>query len=166
MHHPTTRARLLTIILAAGLLAAPLAASAMPSNVEEPKAAGKPANSDFADAKKAIDAKDWPLAIGLLKKVTTAEPSNPEAFNLLGFATRKSGDARGSLQYYQQALTLDAKHIGAHEYIGEAYLALNDLPKAEEHLRKLDDLCSFGCREYRDLKAAVEVYKKGQRPKS
>ena len=159
-------ARLLTIFLAANLSAAPLLSLAMPTPVEEPKAANQPANNDFANAKKAVDAKNWPQAIGLLKKVTAAEPGNPEAFNLLGYATRKSGDARGALQYYQQALALDPKHIGAHEYIGEAYLELNDLAKAEEHMRKLEDLCSFGCRESRELKAAIDAYKKGQRPKS
>lgn len=160
------RAPVLTILLAAMLSAAPLATIAAPSAVEEPKPAAKPANADFTNAKKAIEGKDWPQAIGLLRKVTAAEPNNPEAFNLLGFATRKSGDARGSLQYYQQALALDPKHIGAHEYIGEAYLMLDDLPRAEDHLRKLNDLCTFGCREYRDLKAAVEAYKKGQKPKT
>ena len=160
------RRSILTALLAAALGTAPLLAIAAPSAVEEPKPAAKPANADFTNAKKAIEGKDWAQAIGLLKKVTAAEPANPEAFNLLGFATRKSGDARGSLQYYQQALTLDPKHIGAHEYIGEAYLMLDELPRAEEHLRKLNDLCTFGCREYRDLKAAVEGYKKGQKPKS
>jgi len=34
-----------------------------------------------------------------------------------------------------------------------------DLPKAEEHLAKLDKLCLFPCGEYRDLKAAVARYK-------
>lgn len=158
--------RIPTMLLAMALIAAPALLTAAPSQVEEPKAAAQPVNADFANAKKAIDAKDWGQAIGLLRKVTAAEPGNPEAFNLLGYATRKSGDARGSLQYYQQALTLDPKHIGAHEYIGEAYLLLDDLARAEEHLRKLDDLCAFGCREYRELKAAVEAYKKGQKPKS
>jgi hypothetical protein len=49
---------------------------------------------------------------------------------------------------------------GAHEYIGEAYLVLDDLPRAKEHLRTLDSLCMFSCSEYRDLKRAVEAYEK------
>jgi hypothetical protein len=36
---------------------------------------------------------------------------------------------------------------------------VNNLPKAEEHLARLDKLCFFSCEEYRDLKKAVEQYK-------
>lgn len=164
------RSKLFAALLATTAIfsAGAIGVSAMPSD-DTPKAQPQPQPkqaSDFDDAKQAIAAKDWPLAIGLLKKVTAAEPKNPEAFNLLGYATRKSGDAKGSLQYYQAALSLDPKHIGAHEYIGEAYLMLNDPAKAEEHLNKLSDLCTFDCREYKELKAAIDAYKKGQRPKS
>ena len=36
----------------------------------------------------------------------------------------------------------------------------NNLPKAEEHLARLDKLCFFSCEEYRDLKKAIEDYKR------
>jgi Flp pilus assembly protein TadD len=121
--------------------------------------ASKPANPDFDAGKAAVGKEDWPNAIAALKKAVATEPNNPEAYNLLGYATRKSGDARGSLAHYQQALSLDPKHLGAHEYIGEAYLMLNDVPKAEEHLAKLSDLCTFGCKEERALKAAIAAHK-------
>jgi len=50
--------------------------------------------------------------------------------------------------------------VAPHEYIGEAYLTLGNLPKAKEHLQTLDSLCFFPCSEYRDLKRAVEAYGK------
>jgi Flp pilus assembly protein TadD len=135
-------------------------ALSMGSNDPTPQPrASKPANPDFDAGKAAVGKEDWPNAIAALKKAVAAEPNNPEAYNLLGYATRKSGDARGSLAHYQQALSLDPKHLGAHEYIGEAYLMLNDLPKAEEHLAKLSDLCTFGCKEERALKAAIAAHK-------
>ncbi len=139
--------------------AAPL--SAMGSNDPAPAARAK--NADFDAGKAAIAKEDWNGAITALKKAVATEPNNPEAHNLLGYATRKSGDARGSLVHYQQALALDSKHLGAHEYIGEAYLMLDDLPKAEEHLARLADLCTFGCKEERALKAAIAAWK--ARPK-
>jgi Flp pilus assembly protein TadD len=117
------------------------------------------ANPDFANAKAAIDKQDWSTAIALLTKVTAAEPKNPEAFNLLGYSVRKSGNPQASLQYYNYALALDPKHLGANEYIGEAYLQLNDVAKAEEHLKRLDELCTFGCTEYTTLKNAIAAYK-------
>ena len=52
-------------------------------------------------------------ALPLLQQVVAKEPKNADAYNLLGYATRKSGDPNGSLQYYNYALTLDPKHLGA-----------------------------------------------------
>lgn len=77
---------------------------------------------------------------------------------------RKSGDPNGSLQYYNQALSIDPKHIGVHEYIGEAYLMLNRPAEAEQQLARLDSICIFGGREYRMLKAAIANYKAGKLP--
>ena len=71
---------------------------------------------------------------------------------------RRNGDPAGSIPVYQKALAIDPKHRGAHEYIGEAYLTLDNLPKAKEHLARLDKLCFFPCSQYKDLKKAVEAY--------
>ena len=43
---------------------------------------------------------------------------------------------------------------------------LNDQPSAEQHLARLDGLCTFGCREHRELKAAIENFKRGRKPGS
>ena len=123
-------------------------------------------NPDFDNAKAAIANKQYANAKGWLQRVIAAEPSNPEAFNLMGYATRKSGDPAGSLQFYQKALSLDPKHLGAHEYIGEAYLMLDQPQRAEEHLGRLGQLCTFGCKEERALKAAIANYKKGIKPQA
>ena len=58
------------------------------------------------------------------------------------------------------ALQINPKHKGAHEYIGEAYLGKGDFKMAEQHLKTLDNLCFFGCQEFKDLKKAVLAYKK------
>ena len=79
------------------------------------------------------------------------------------FATRKSGDANGALQYYNTALGLDPKHLGANEYIGEAYLMLGKVAEAEQHLARLDSLCVFGCVEQRTLKQAIADFKAGKK---
>ena len=44
------------------------------------------------------------------------------------------------------------------EYLGELYLQTDDLAKAKERLKKLDDICTFGCEEFNDLKAAITAY--------
>jgi tetratricopeptide (TPR) repeat protein len=121
----------------------------------------KPVDPNFARAKAMIDARDYKGALPLLQQVVAKDPKNADAYNLMGYATRSSGDPNGSLQYYQQALAIDPRHIGAHEYIGEAYLMLNRPADAEQHLARLDSLCVFGCTEYRMLKTAIANYKAG-----
>ena len=126
--------------------------------------AAKPADPNFTRAKAMIEARDYANALPLLQQVVAKDPRNADAYNLMGYATRKSGNANGSLQYYQQALAIDARHLGANEYIGEAYLMLDQPAQAEQHLARLDSLCVFGCAEYRMLKAAVANYKAGKKP--
>jgi len=124
----------------------------------------KASDPNFVQAKALIEAKSYAASLPLLQQVVAKDPKNADAFNLLGFATRKSGNPQSSLQYYNQALTLDPKHLGAHEYVGEAYLMLDRLPEAEQHLARLDSICLFGCTEYRMLKTAIANYKAGRRP--
>ena len=124
----------------------------------------KPVDPNFAQAKAAIEARNYAAALPLLQQVVARDPRNADAYNLMGYATRKSGDANGSLRYYTTALQIDPKHLGANEYIGEAYLMLDKLPQAEQQLARLDQLCMFGCIEYRTLKAAIANYKVGKKP--
>lgn len=118
----------------------------------------KPADPDFTAGVKAIDSGQYAAAIPLLRKATARDGTNADAYNWLAYATRRNGDPAASIPIYEKALTIDPKHRGAHEYIGEAYLTLDNLPKAKEHLGRLDKLCFFPCSQYRDLKKAVEAY--------
>jgi tetratricopeptide (TPR) repeat protein len=115
---------------------------------------------DYAAGVGAIKAGDFPAAIRLLEGVTARDGRDADALNWLAYAVRRSGEPRRAIPIYERALAVDPKHRGAHEYIGEAYLALDDLPRAKEHLARLDRLCFFPCSEYRDLKKAVEAYEK------
>ena len=127
-------------------------------------APAKPSDPNFAQAKALIEARQYAAAMPLLQQVVAKDPRNADAYNLMGYATRRSGNPQGSLQYYNQALTLDPKHLGAHEYIGEAYLMLDQPQQAEQHLARLDQLCVFGCAEHRELKTAIANYKAGRKP--
>lgn len=125
----------------------------------DPAPAAKPADPNFTEGRKAIDAKDWARAIPLFEQVVAKDAQNADAFNWLGYAYRNQGNYDLSFANYTKALTIDPRHRGAHEYIGEAYLKVNNLQKAEEHLKRLDSLCTFGCAEYTELKAKVAAYK-------
>jgi len=152
----------LAATLALGIAASALAAGG--SSDPAPAATSRPVDFNFTRAKAMIEAKDYRGAIPLLQQVVAKESRNADAYNLLGFATRKSGDPQGSLPHYQQALAIDAKHLGAHEYLGEAYLMLDRLAEAEQMLARLDSLCVFGCAEHRMLRTAIANYKQGKKP--
>jgi len=153
MLRPPPLARLATLLLALSPLET-LASAGTPSPSSPPE------DPDLAAARKALEAKDWPQAIRRLELARGREPRNADVHNLLGFAERKQGHLEAALAHYDEALRLDPRHRGAHEYAGEAFLLAGNLAKAEEHLAALDKLCTFSCEEYRDLKRAVADYEK------
>ena len=105
---------------------------------------------------------DWAAAQGLLKDALAASPQNAGYHNLYAYSIRKGANPDMNLvfKHYNEALKIDPKHRGAHEYIGEAYLMVGNVEKAKEHLGTLDKLCFFPCSEYTDLKKAIAEHEK------
>ena len=97
-----------------------------------------------------------------MRSVYSAEPKNADVYNFLGYSHRKLGDSAAALGFYQKALELKPKHRGTNEYLGELYLEMGELEKAEQRLEVLDGACFFGCEEYTDLKNAIKAYKAKQ----
>ena len=123
------------------------------------------ADTDLATARARIQTGDWTAAADGLQKAIARDPRNADYHNLLAYAIRKgpAPDMDRVFKHYTEALRLDPKHRGAHEYIGEAYLMMGNLAKAREHLAALDKLCFFSCEEYRDLKRAIERFESTKR---
>jgi tetratricopeptide (TPR) repeat protein len=130
-----------------------------------PAPAAPAVDSDLAAARARIDARDWAGAADLLQKAVARDPGNADYHNLLAYAIRKgpSPDMDRVFKHYTEALRLDPKHRGAHEYIGEAYLLVGNVGKAKEHLAALDKLCFLPCGEFRDLKRAIERYESAKK---
>lgn len=123
----------------------------------EPK---EPKDPALEQARAAIDKQDWAGAQGILRDAVARNPQSADLHNLYAYSIRKGANPQMDLvfRHYNEALRLDPKHRGAHEYIGEAYLMSGNVAKAKEHLAQLDRLCTFGCNEYSKLKAAVAQY--------
>lgn len=117
-------------------------------------------DTEMTRAREIIAQKDWGAALLVLESYTRANPGSADGFNLLGYSLRNLKRYDDSLVAYKQALKLDPKHRGAHEYIGAAYIQMGQLGKAKEHLDALDKICFFSCEEYRDLKKAYEEARK------
>ena len=138
----------------AALLLAP--AAALPADTQ-PAVRTDPV---LEQVSKATASQDWPKAQALLKDALSANPGNADYHNLYAYSIRKGANPDMSLafKHYNEALRLDPRHRSAHEYIGEAYLMVGNLPKAKEHLSSLDKLCFFPCSEFSDLKRAISEY--------
>ena len=115
--------------------------------------------ADYEAAKKELEKRNYVAAIPLLVQVVALEPRNADAFTDLGYCHRELNQKERALAYYKKALAIDPWHRGANESLGELYLRLDDLEKAEQRLVVLDGACLFGCEEYDKLKAAIEAYK-------
>ena len=152
-----TTAAALTVVLLAGVTAVlPEAVLAHPSD-DEPAAGG--IDPDYAAGKAALDAGDWDTAIRLLSSAALRDTRNADLQNYLGYAYRNAGRLELAFKHYQRALQLNPRHRGAHEYAGEAYLIVNNLAKAEEHLAALEKICLIPCEEYEDLRRAITEYR-------
>lgn len=119
-------------------------------------------NPDFVAGKKAIERKDWKAAVESLSKAEKDLADNADLHNYLGYAYRHLGDLDQSFAHYREALRINPKHRGAHEYIGQAYLKANQPEKAAEHLAELEKICGKSCEEYRDLARAMANYAKAK----
>ena len=151
-----TGVTILVGLLGLGLAVLPGAALADPTD-EAPEAGQL--DPDYAAGKAAIAAKDWSAAIRSLSSAALRDTRNADIENHLGYAYRQRGQLQLAFTHYQRALQLAPRHRGAHEYIGEAYLLVNDLARAEEHLAALQQICLIPCEEYEDLKKAVADYR-------
>lgn len=113
----------------------------------------------MADGKKAVAAQNWSEAIAQFGMATEQSPDDADAWNMLAYSYRMSGDIENAFANYQTALAIDPDHKDAHEYIGEAYLQIGDLAGAQKHLARLDEICWLGCEQEEELEAAIASWK-------
>ena len=110
----------------------------------------------FAEAYRLIASKKYVEAYKELKSVNAPNKSD-DLNNLLGFTARKSGNLEAAAKYYNKALEINPKHVGALQYQGELFITLGEFEKAKQNLEKIGKLCwLFPCSEEKSLKTAIE----------
>jgi len=147
--------RVCCILVVAGLLG--WSGASLAAGDDTPPAAT--ASPELVQAQGMVKAKRYTDAIPMLQSVIRAAPDNADALNLLGYSLRKTKDFGAAETAYNRALAADPKHLGALEYLGELYLETQRPEEAESILRRLDDICLFGCEEYDELKEAVAAFR-------
>ena len=123
----------------------------------DPKEPEKKSALPLEQARAAIAQKDWARAQEAARRAVAADARSADAHNLYAYAIRKGERPDMDLVFlhYNEALRLDPRHLGAHEYLAEAYLMTGNIEKAREHLAVLANLCSRSCEEYVVLERAI-----------
>ena len=150
-----------TLFRHAFIIAFFVATSAQAAGGDEPRErASAPADPIVEKAQRANAEKDWARSQEIMRDALLKDPRNADYHNLYAYAIRMGDKPNLDVvfKHYNEALRIDAKHRGAHEYIGEAYLMVGNVAKAKEHLSALDQICFFGCDEYGLLKKAIAEF--------
>ena len=159
----TTTVRILAVTLLLAAVGAVLPVSdtlAAGTSTGSSDAASQADQRNLERGKQAIEAQDWGRAASFLERAAGSDSRNADVFNLLAYSYRHLDRLDDAFENYGRALALDPRHLGAHEYIGEAYLLVGDLAKAEEHLAALTEICG-SCEETEELAEAIEQFKEG-----
>lgn len=144
--------RVHTVVIAAALL---IAGASAAFAVDDEVTPDNAANPDFSAVKALVDSGAYDQAMPKLVELDKDSPNNPDVLNLMGFTLRKTGHTDAALDFYHRALSLEPKHLGANEYLGELYLELKQPAKAKERLAVLKSACG-DCEEYEDLKEKID----------
>ena len=105
--------------------------------------------------------KKFDKSIKLLEKIAKRKDlgeKKADVYNLLGFSYRKQSepDLDKALESYKIALETNPEHLGVHEYLGELYITLGNMNKANEMLDNLEKIAGTSSMEYIKLKKAID----------
>jgi len=125
-------------------------------------ATGRKIDPILAPVIELIEDEQYKKAVDAGKVALSESPDNADLLNLIAYSYRNLEQLEIALEHYLQALTIEPDHRGANEYLGELYLQTDRLELALERLAVLDDECFFPCKEYTDLKNAIETYQQAQ----
>jgi tetratricopeptide (TPR) repeat protein len=96
-----------------------------------------PAGENFESAKKLFNADGYKEAIRLLKKVTKDEPSNAEAWVLLGDCYARLGKNKNAIRAYKKVIGINPEHADAIFRLGVNYTRLGNHSNAIEAYKEV-----------------------------
>ena len=105
----------------------------------------------YSEALRLINLGEYDAAIAELRAASTILGPHPDVLTYIGFANRKKNETEAAFAYYSAALAIAPDHLSANEYLGEYYVELGDLDRAQAQLDKLNALCPFGCEQSDEL---------------
>lgn len=121
------------------------------------RAAGDEKSTKKAAEKEASATKKLKKSESRFAEVVAVTPENANAWNMLGYSRRMTGNLDGAFTAYWKCLEIDPQHAGAHEYLGEAYLKSGKLAQARGELAFLE---KKGAPEAAKLKTSIAAWEK------
>jgi len=115
------------------------------------------ADASYLTAVGLINHGEYVAALQDLKRASFVFGPHPEVLTYQGFASRKLGLLKQAFAYYQTALAVNPNHLGVNQYLGEYYVQIGQLKKAQQQLEKLDRLCHFGCEQAEELRRWISA---------
>lgn len=115
------------------------------------------ADASYLSAVGLINQGNYAGALIDLKHASFVFGPHPEILTYQGFANRKLGRLEQAFSFYQMALAVDPNHLGVNEYLGEYYVQIGELEKAQQQLEKLESLCPFGCEQAAELRRWISA---------
>lgn len=96
-------------------------------------------------------------ASGVLKR----HPKSADAYAYRGYALMQLGDNVKAKENLQRAIAANATHLGANVYLGEIYLAEDNVAQALEQMQVVRMICGeTGCAELDALQSSINRYRK------
>jgi len=120
------------------------------------------AKRELATGKPDSAKKRFGKALKKFKEATEIDPRYYQAWNMVGFCSRKSGDLKHAFEAYAKCIEIEPEYAPAHEYLGEAHLMSGDLAKAKEQLLWL--VSRKSTEEIGTLTGKIEEYEKSGTP--
>jgi tetratricopeptide (TPR) repeat protein len=92
------------------------------------------AKKDLGSGNAGSAKKKFGKALKKFDEATQMDAQYFQAWNMVGYCARRTGDLKRSFAAYAKCLEIQPEFPQAHEYLGEAYLMGGDLAKAKEQL--------------------------------
>jgi tetratricopeptide (TPR) repeat protein len=114
------------------------------------------ARKDLEDGKAKNAEKKFRRALERCEKAVALDERYHEAWNLLGYTARKTGDYDKAFKAYERCLAIKPDYAPAREYLGEAWLEKGDAKKARDQMVWLERLGATV--ELKALKTSYDAY--------
>jgi tetratricopeptide (TPR) repeat protein len=114
------------------------------------------AKDDLKDGKDKNATKKFRRALDRGRHAVELDTTYYEAWNLIGYSSRKLNDYPGALAAYGTCLRIKPDYAPAREYLGEAYVEMGDAKKAREQLAWLERLSQAD--QAKSLRTQIEAY--------